>query len=259
MIRRRSRAAAVLVLAAVVLGATACGPAGELAPTPPPSAAPTPTATEPTTPSPTPTPTSTPTVEPTPTPADPVSPPAAPRTPPGVPPLPEPSIEATEVPAAGPEPVLGARYDYLIPCDPRIPMWFDDGDGRRSWQSNDRGIECEEGQVAVIAMSVRFEEARLLTLYEDDIGMPSVFRAPTLTGFGADAIAAVAEQSGLQEVDIEIWCQTEFVGYVNVGGRYAYCPDTYGSVRLTDVPLADALASVGIGSPDERQMALYAS
>ena len=29
--RRRSRAAAVLALAAVVLGATACGPAGELA------------------------------------------------------------------------------------------------------------------------------------------------------------------------------------------------------------------------------------
>lgn len=253
--RRRSRAAAVLALAAVVLGATACGPAGGLAPT----ASPTASTTEPmTTPTPTPTPTSA-AAEPTPTPAAPVSPPAAPRTPPDVPPLPEPSIEATEVPASGPEPVLGARYDYLIPCDPRIPMWFDDGDGRRSWQSNDRGIECEEGQVAVIAMSVRVEEARLLTLYEDDIGMPSVFRTPTLTGFGADAIAAVAEQSGLQEVDIEIWCQTEFVGYVNVGGRYAHCPDTYGSVRLTDVPLADALASVGIGSPDERQMALYPS
>ncbi len=176
-----------------------------------------------------------------------------------MPPLPEPAIDGTEVPTTGPEPAYGSRYDYLVLCDPRIPMWLDDGDGRQSWQSTDRAVECEVGQLARIATSVRFEESRLLTLYEEDLGMPSAFRTPTLTGFGADAIAAVAEQGGVQEVDIEISCSSEFVGYVNIGERYAYCPDTYSSVRLTDVPLADALESADLVSPLQLFMTLYAS
>lgn len=260
MIRRRSRVATSLALAAVVLSVTACGPAGGLAPTLTPTSAPT---LEPS-PSGTasasvPTPSATATPTPPPTPAAPVVPPAAPRTPPTVPPLPVPAIEATEVPAVGPEPAYGSRYDYLIPCDPRIPMWFDDGDAQLSWESTDRPIECEEGQLAVIAMGVRFEEARLLTLYEDDVGMPLAYRTPTLSGFGDDAVASLSEQSGALEVDLEISCFSDPVGYIEVGDRYASCSAAYTGVRLDDVPLADALASVGIASPLERTVMLYPS
>ncbi len=159
----------------------------------------------------------------------------------------------------GPTPQYGSRYDYLVTCDPRTPVWLDDGDGQYSWGSTDRMIECEEEQAAVIAMSVRFEEARLLTIYEADIGMPVAFRTLTRTGFDDAAIAAVAAQTGAQEVDIELSCYQDYVGYIQVGDRFANCMESYDTVRLTDAPLADALTSLEIGPTFERQLFVYPS
>lgn len=239
MLRRSTRAALPALIAALI-GLTACGPAGGLAPT----LVPTPTVTTPapTTPRATePGPSATPT-----TPSEPASvPTAAPsRTPPPIPPLPAPSLDATEVPAAGPAPAPGSRLDYLVTCEPSVPMWLDDGDGSRSWSSTERVVECEEGDAALLITRVRFEESRLLTHYEEDIGVPPVFRTPSGEAFGPDAIAAVRGAAGSDLVDARVPCGEMWMGRAVAGERSIACVHGYTSVQLDELQVAVALTTL---------------
>ncbi len=255
MRRLLSRTALASLALLSLLVTAGCGPIGALDPSesPSPSSSPSADATA--------TPVATPTAGPTesPAPAATPAPAAEPRTPPTLPPRPMPSITATEVPTVGPEPQYGSRYDSLVTCDPGIPMWLDDGDGQYTGASTDRWIACEQGQVAIIAMSVRFEEARLLTLYEEDLGVPLAHRTLTLTGFDAAAVDAVRAATGANEVDVRLSCYEGYIGFLELGDRFANCMEAYDVATLTDVPLADALGDLGIGPSFERNLDLLSS
>ena len=153
----------------------------------------------------------------------------------------------------GAELVEGERYDYLIPCAPSVPMWFDAGDGQYSYDSTDRMIPCDEGQVAAISISVG-PEMSLLTVFEQDIGAPTAFRVVTGAGFDAATAAEVAAQTGAQMVDIELACAGGDGELIEVGDRDAYCTEPWGSVVLPDVAVSDALTQVGVGFGYSREL-----
>ncbi|ROR65357.1 hypothetical protein [Agrococcus jenensis] len=259
--RRASGWAAGPLAVAVLLGLVACGPAGGLAPAPVPEpSSPSPTTatspattSEPATPAPTETPTPTPTQTPTPTPT-----PQAARTPPTTPPLPVLSPAGTPVPVVGAELAEGERYDYLIPCAPAVPMWFDAGDGRFSHDSTDRMIPCDQGLAAAISVSVG-REMSLLTAFEQDIGAPTAFRVVTGAGFDEATAAEVAAQTGAQMVDIELACAGGDGELIEVGDRYAYCTEPWGSAVIPDVAVSDALTQVGVGFGYSRELFFRAS
>ena len=257
--RRASGWAAGPLAIAVLLGLVACGPAGGLAPAPEPepsSTSATTTTTPATTSAPadaTPTPTATPAPTATPTPT-----PQAARTPPTTPPLPVLSPAGTPVAVVGAELVEGERYDYLIPCVPSVPMWFDAGDGRYSYDSTDRLIPCDHGLVAAISVSVGHEMS-LLTVFEQDIGAPTAFRVITGAGFDEATAAEVAAQTGAQLVDIELACAGGDGELIELGDRYAYCTEPWGFAVIPDATLSDALTQVGVGFGYSRELFFRAS
>lgn len=254
--RRSSRSVAVLagaVLAgAVLLGTTACGPAGSLTPVPPTDSEPAPTPSTSESAAPAQTPIATPTQEPSAT----ASPPAVARTPPPAPELPMPRIDPTEVVTLGPDLEPGARYDYVVTCDPRIPMWFDDGDGAYSWESADRWIECEEGMIALLALGVGADASRLQTLFEEDLGVPLVIRTPSGQGFDEATVAAVVERVGTDSVELEAGCSDAWAGSVQVGDLRADCGGAL-SLRLPGLRLSEVLAALEVSPGFERQIWLY--
>ena len=114
-------------------------------------------------------------------------------------------------------------------------------------------------ELAVIVASVRFEEAQLLTLYEEDIGVPIALRTLTGTAFAAEAVDAVAYATGAELVDVGVPCYEAWVGSLTVGDQRAECVFMHTPARAIDVPLRDLLTVAKLSPNFERELAIYAS
>lgn len=237
MTGRSPRLAAALLALAF---ATGCGPAGQLAPTPSPTASegtalPTPTAA--------PAPTAAPTG-------------SAPQPP--VVPLPLPTAPpVTEITVVGPAARAGETYDMAIACSPPLLVWLDDrGDFDYGATGDGPGLACSERDALLLQLGVPGDVARPFSVIEADIDAPLIVRAAAGTGFGADAVAALAAAADVPLVTVRVSCQRSFE--VSLGGQLGRCDPLQGmfaflepvtvEVALTELELpASYLGVVEIG------------
>ncbi|WP_306233263.1 hypothetical protein [Agrococcus beijingensis] len=232
-------AAALLTLA----GATGCGQAGLLAPTPTPTPSPAPTSTS--RPSPTPAdgpPATPPAASPLPTPTLTESAPPAPRASPPQPPvvpLPPPSPPLTEIAVDGPAALPGATYDLAIACTAPLLVWLDDrGDFAYGSAGDGPALPCSEGDALLLQQGVPGEVARPFGVVEADIGAPLIVTAEAGSGFGADAVAALASAADAPLVTVQVSCPRSFEA--SLAAQLGACDPLAGSLTFPQPVTVDA-------------------